>query len=277
MVILKGENKEMKYYEKISSIFNSLNNRFASEQGMNLELDGDKEYFKFGLIKESFSDEKMGAIKQVFYMQDILNIDDKTTDYYIKIFSSELEKILGTISKENRILVVGMGNQYLIADGLGAEVIKNLEPTRHLKQNNIINNMPSISLFQPSVLGATGIETADTINAICGIVKPDFIIAVDSLCAVELHRFCSTIQVSTDGITPGAGIGNARKKIDRENTGSKVVAIGVPMLIRSGDISGCNEENLFNFQTIFTSANINDLVVKFAEIISKALSSLFLK
>ena len=268
----------MKYYESIRTMFDIINNKFKSEEGENLELDGKMEYCKFGLSKESFYNEKSGTIKQIFYLDDILNIDEKVCDYYIKILSGELKKILGKTTKDSKILIVGMGNQYLIADGLGAEVIKNLEPTRHLREVNILENTPSVSLFQPSVLGATGIDTADIINAICSIVKPDFIIAIDSLCACELNRFCSTIQVSTDGITPGAGINNARKKISEENTGAKVIAIGVPMLIKLEDVDDKQDnENLFDFQKIFTNANINDLVCKFARIISNALSLLLLE
>jgi len=168
-----------------------------------------------------------------------------------------------------------MGNQFIVADSLGSKIAEKLEPTRHLKNNGNFKNIPSLSVFLPSVLGVTGIETADSINAICDIVKPDIIIAIDALCANDISRFCSTVQFSSDGITPGAGIGNNRKKINKKTVGAKVVAVGVPLLIKHSSI-GKFGANLEPYQEIFTCADIKNVIEKFAEVISSAISKLVL-
>ena len=184
-----------------------------------------------------------------------------------------MRKFVGDIKKDTKILIVGMGNQFIIADSLGNKIAEKLEPTRHLKLTNKINDMPEISIFLPSVLGVTGIETADSINAICSIVNPTIIIAIDALCATTIERFCSTVQFSSDGITPGAGIGNNRKKLEEKSLGAKIVAVGVPLLIKYSTIVN-SKLKISSMQDIFTSAEIEQVIEKYAEIISTAIRNL---
>ena len=58
--------------------------------------------------------------------------------------------------------------------------------------------------------------------------KPDLIIVVDALACSNPNRMCNSIQLSTAGINPGAGIGNNRKKLSKETLGVNVLAIGIP-------------------------------------------------
>ena len=64
-------------------------------------------------------------------------------------------------------------------------------------------------------------------------IKPDFIIAIDSLCAIDISRLNKTIQITTSGITPGSGIGNDRCELSFETLNTKVIAIGVPTVVDS--------------------------------------------
>ena len=61
-------------------------------------------------------------------------------------------------------------------------------------------------------------------------VRPDAVIAVDALAARSSKRIASTIQIADTGITPGSGVGNHRKALDRETLGVPVVAVGVPLV-----------------------------------------------
>ena len=259
------------YYKSISSKFDILNKEVLLEVGVDRDVSIKKEIGKFGLTCEFIEEAK--TQKSIIYLKDILKVDDRILNYYSRFIQEQLKIFVGDISKETKILVVGMGNSFIAADSLGSKIAEKLEPTRHLKKDNKFENIPSLSVFLPSVLGVTGIETADSINAICGIVKPNLIIAIDALCATNISRFGSTVQFSSDGITPGAGIGNNRKKINKNSVGAKVVAIGVPLLIKYSSISNSNI-NLESHQEIFTCADIKNVVEKFAEIIALAISKL---
>ena len=59
-------------------------------------------------------------------------------------------------------------------------------------------------------------------------------IAVDAVASCEPERLCAAVQLSTAGITPGSGVGNARAAIDRTTLGVPVLAIGVPTVMDLG-------------------------------------------
>lgn len=143
-----------------------------------------------------------------------------------------LHKNLKELIKENdKILVIGLGNREVTPDALGPYVVDNLYITRHLLSEGIIENAREISAISPGVMAQTGIETGVILKALCKEVKPDIIIAVDALAAREPSRLNSTIQLCDTGISPGAGVGNNRIKLNEETLGVKVIAIGVPTVI----------------------------------------------
>ena len=65
----------------------------------------------------------------------------------------------------------------------------------------------------------------------CRQIKPAAVIAVDALAAREAHRLCRSIQITDAGITPGSGVGNARRALNEASLGVRVIAIGVPTVI----------------------------------------------
>ena len=72
------------------------------------------------------------------------------------------------------------------------------------------------------------------------MLRPDAVIAVDAVAAREPGRLCRTVQLSTAGIVPGSGVGNARSGISRETLGIPVLAVGVPTVM---DLGGAAWEN----------------------------------
>jgi Germination protease. len=87
------------------------------------------------------------------------------------------------------------------------------------------------------VLGITGIETGEIVEGVVERMKPALIIAVDSLASQSIERIRTTIQIADTGISPGAGIGNKRKAIDKETLGVPVIAIGVPLVVYASTIA----------------------------------------
>ena len=67
--------------------------------------------------------------------------------------------------------------------------------------------------------------------AVCEKIRPGLILAVDALAARSVTRLCTTIQIADTGITPGSGVGNARKALNRETLGVPVIALGVPTVV----------------------------------------------
>lgn len=181
------------------------------------------------------------------------------------------------ISKELSVLVVGLGNSEITSDAIGPLTVSHLTVTRHLSalDSAVFEGlgMCCISAISPGVLAQTGIETLETIRAVTSKVSPDIVIAVDALASRSCHRLGSTIQLSTDGINPGAGIGNLRKGINKETLGVPVIAVGVPTVVDSAtlvydaleqagieDSAGNLEQVLQNGRSFFVSPKECDAI-----------------
>lgn len=134
------------------------------------------------------------------------------------------------------VLVAGLGNEAVTPDAVGPEALRNLIVTRHLKRTmpEVFAPFSTVSAIAPGVLGTTGMESAELLAAAVRQIQPDAVIAVDAVASCEPERLCAAVQLSTAGITPGSGVGNARAAIDRTTLGVPVLAIGVPTVMDLG-------------------------------------------
>lgn len=244
----------MERYENVGNI--SLRTDLAIEISNALKLDKDESYEIPGVeVKQKNDIEESIAITKV----RILNEEGeknmgKPIGDYITIESNGLkqnnpelhEKIINILAESVRsllpekkqeklnVLVIGLGNRFATPDTLGPKVANQVFVTRHvaLKAPELIEEgVCYLSSFAPSVMGLTGIETAEIIQGIAENVKPDCIIAIDALAARSASRINTTIQITNTGISPGAGVGNKRKELNEESIGCKVIAIGVPTVV----------------------------------------------
>ena len=138
------------------------------------------------------------------------------------------------------VLVVGLGNRQVTPDALGPAVCDAVFVTRHMHEyapDDIDERIGVVSAVAPGVLGITGIETGEIIGGVVDYLKPSLVIAVDSLASRALERVRTTVQVADTGISPGAGIGNKRKALDRESLGVPVLAVGVPLVVYASTIA----------------------------------------
>ena len=124
-----------------------------------------------------------------------------------------------------RVLVVGLGNEEVIADALGNKVCKQLYVNAHLHDDI------QVAVIAPGVKGQTGLETVSLVQSIVNLYKPDLVIAIDALATKDIKRLNRVIQITNTGIQPGSGIGNYQKSLDENTLGVKVVAIGVSTVI----------------------------------------------
>lgn len=227
--------------------------------------------------------------KQIEYLTD----EEKQ-----KIISELANQINSIINKPvNSIMIVGLGNEKVTPDALGPKVVSFVNVTRHMlryAKEFVMPNTKEISAISPGVMGTTGIETEEIIESITGFVKPDLLIVIDSLASRSITRVGKTIQLGNTGITPGAGVGNKRHALNKENLGIDVIAIGVPTVVDMATITNEAIEKLAqNLNTkilegenrydvianvlhtdnyIVTPKEIDNVILKISEIIASGLN-----
>lgn len=187
-------------------------------------------------VKNDSGAEKIGKPKGNYITIDIPKFtayDGETMDRVSIVLGEILERLI-EIDTEKTVLVVGLGNWQVTPDALGPKVTEKIMITRHLKTvmpEAIDDSVRPVCSVEPGVLGVTGIETVEIIKGVVEKIRPELVICIDALAARRIERVNTTIQVGDTGISPGAGVGNNRKKINEENLGVKVIAIGVPTVV----------------------------------------------
>ena len=140
---------------------------------------------------------------------------DTLEDYELEDAANEVAKELCAILEKTaispaRILVVGLGNSELTPDSIGPKTAESVNATMHLRKSDpdIFRTLDCMEMAVniPGVMANTGIEATDSISAICDIIEPDVVIAIDSIASKSPSRLGTTIQISNTGIFPGSGI-----------------------------------------------------------------------
>ncbi|MGN1432700.1 MAG: GPR endopeptidase [Ruminococcus sp.] len=156
---------------------------------------------------------------------------------------SETDERLVTIGAEIRrllpvnglVLVAGLGNTEITPDSLGPKTSSRILATRHITgeiaRATGLDKLRPVAVMQTGVTGQTGIETGEYIMSVVKRIKPNAVVAIDALASRRLERLGCTLQISDTGISPGAGVGNHRTKINKETIGVPVIAIGVPTVV----------------------------------------------
>lgn len=150
-----------------------------------------------------------------------------------RALSTLLRELLPENAPVGPVLVAGLGNRMITPDAIGPQAVDHVIATRHLVEQvpDVFASWRPVSALAPGVLGQTGVETGEVICGVLDRVKPAAVLAVDALAAGRLSRLLRTIQLADTGITPGAGVGNARAALNRDTLGVPVIAIGVPTVV----------------------------------------------
>ncbi len=169
------------------------------------------------------------------------------------IFDGRLTQISSIIKKLlppncDNVLVAGVGNMDITADALGPKTLSYVLATRHISKELRVEmgfpELKSVSGVRTGVLGETGIESAEYIKGIVGVIKPACVIVVDALAASSAQRLGTTVQISNTGISPGSGVGNHRFEISEKTLGVPVVSVGIPTVVCAG-VFGSPDDNMF--------------------------------
>ena len=192
------------------------------------------------------------------------------------------------------VLVYGIGNRGITSDAIGPLAVREITVTRHIKGSDTrlfeLLGAREISAIAPGVVGQTGIETLELVRGAVENSGPSLLVVFDALAARSTDRLAATIQLCDTGISPGSGIGGARKAINAEQLGIPVIAIGVPTIVDSStlvcdalekagfdDIPQSLEEVLENGRSFFVSRGDSDISVQaLSSVIASAINTAFL-
>lgn len=195
-------------------------------------------------VENEEASRRLGKAPGYYITLEAPGLRKKDTDLHdrlTEIMAGELLNILGLPQNlEETVLIVGLGNWNVTPDSLGPKVMEDLLVTRHMFEmdNQVLGEgFRSVCAISPGVLGLTGIETGEIIQALVSKVKPVLVIAIDALAAQRLERLHTTIQIADTGISPGSGVGNYRLGITRETLKVPVVAIGVPTVVDASTVA----------------------------------------
>lgn len=205
--------------------------------------------------------------------------DDFYNERVIEIISGQIDTLIRPcISKNNKLLVVGLGNRNVTADSLGPDVVDKLIINSHIhgEKDEISVRLSALS---PGVMAQTGIETSSIIKGIADEINPGVIIVIDALAARNTQRLNKTIQISNRGINPGSGVGNHRTGITSDNIGVPVIAVGVPTVIDAATIIGDVTKDYENIpkhlsDMYVTPKDIDENIRITAEIIAESINEL---
>ncbi len=155
------------------------------------------------------------------------------------LIEKEIEKQLLSLMPKKRkcVLVAGLGNRDITCDSIGPLCAEKILATRHIINQNFIENIKETAVIIPDVSGKTGIEAADVIKSIADKIKPSMVIVIDALAAGSINRIYRTVQLSNTGISPGSGVKNSRKEISEKTLGIPVISIGVPTVVETKTIA----------------------------------------
>lgn len=212
-----------------------------------------------------------------------LDFNSLVDDYLRKDITSLLVsslKSLYELQENDKILIVGLGNQKIIADSLGPTVADKIIVTNHLFSllpEKISKELKRVCVFTPKVMGQTGLESADLIVAVKNLFKPNIIIVIDALASSSINRINRVIQLSDTGISPGSGVGNHRKEINEKNLQTKVIAIGVATVVEASQIIKEIDANLKipknnAFNLVLTPKEIDEDIEHLSNIIATAIN-----
>ena len=156
----------------------------------------------------------------------------RDTDERLTALADEIKKLLPV---HGLVLVAGLGNIEITPDALGPKAASKVMATRHISgeiaRSTGLDRLRAVAVMNTGVTGQTGIETGELLLGVIKRIRPTALIVIDALASRRLERLGCTVQISDTGISPGAGVGNHRFRIDSSTMGVPVIAIGVPTVV----------------------------------------------
>lgn len=256
------------------------------------------------VIRDKKGQEAMGKPMGTYVTIEAPHLSKEDESYH-KPLCEEIRKYMIELSggfQDKSVLIAGLGNREVTPDSLGPQVVENLFVTRHLirefgEEFKEYHEMESMSAISPGVMAQTGMETEEILSGIINKTKPDLVIVIDALAARSISRLNTTVQITDTGISPGSGVGNNRKALNKESLGVDVIALGVPTVVDASTIvsdrmeevlakQGFSESEIGSFLSgvqdssmsnmFVTPKNIDEAVKRISFTVSEALNGCFM-
>ena len=185
------------------------------------------------------------------------------TDERIKTIGREIRRLLPV---NGLLLVAGLGNEEITPDSLGPKTGARVLATRHiageLARAAGLDRLRPVAVMNTGVTGQTGIETGEYILSVVKRIRPNAVIAVDALASRRVERLGRTVQISDAGISPGAGVGNHRTRINKETIGVPVIAVGVPTVVDAQTFAGdLLSDSAVRRSAVLPNHNVRQMIV----------------
>ena len=115
---------------------------------------------------------------------------EELTGRAAQCLAGELRALLPPLAARDTALVVGMGNEAMTPDAVGAEALTHLLVTRHMvdAMPRRFGHLHSVAALRTGVLAQTGVETLELIRGAVSHIRPTVVIAVDALASRRVGR-----------------------------------------------------------------------------------------
>lgn len=215
-------------------------------------------------IKSGKGEEMSGKKAGMYITVDIGRVwqfDSVRVKEIATLLADKIKALLPTC--DGPVLVAGLGNENVTPDSIGPKIVEGLLVSHHIKELNTklydTIGFGDVAAFAPGVLGQTGIESADIIKSVVTSLKPSCVIVIDALSSRRLARLATTVQLADSGISPGSGVNNSRRRLDKETLGVPVVSIGMPTVVDAATLAYDLLQEIANREKL--SINITEEVI----------------
>lgn len=168
------------------------------------------------------------------------------SDEEIAALAAELAALL---PRHGTVLAVGVGNEALAADSLGAAAISAMCAGSFLGRR--------LCCLSTGVCGKTGFSPLEMIKSVIELTSPAAVVLVDALAAEHISHIGRTVQLTDAGICPGSGVGREQFELSAAVLGVPTVAVGMPTVIGYAESGGAEDG-----KTIFVAPCDIDVTVK---------------
>ena len=168
------------------------------------------------------------------------------SDEEIAALAAELAALL---PRHGTVLAVGVGNEALAADSLGAAAISAMCAGSFLGRR--------LCCLSTGVCGKTGFSPLEMIKSVIELTSPAAVVLVDALAAEHISHIGRTVQLTDAGICPGSGVGREQFELSAAVLGVPTVAVGMPTVIGYTESGGAEDGKI-----IFVAPCDIDVTVK---------------
>lgn len=142
------------------------------------------------------------------------------SDEEIAAIAVELSALL---PEQGTVLAVGIGNEALAADSLGAAAISAMCAGSFFGRR--------LCCLSTGVCGKTGFSPLEMISSVIEMTKPAAVVLIDALAAEHISHIGKTVQLTDAGICPGSGAGREKFELSAAVLGVPAIAVGMPTVI----------------------------------------------